>query len=164
MISIEAQWWPVEVLTQYQVVAGQMQVRGRFLSQLNDPEPIVQLREISTTPLLAGAPRLQGIGFGQLNKAYFSVVRTLQTEPPAPDAPAELVRRFMYFQGAGFNVKGQVEFPAGADATRHAEMLFKNNFFAVADAAVSVVGSQAAPMSWPLAYVNKNLMIGLYLG
>lgn len=163
MINVEAQWRPVEIFTQYQIVSGEMQVRARFGSHLNDPEPMVQVRNLATTPLLPGAPRLQGVALGQLSKASMGAIRMLEPEPPAPDAPAELVRRYLYFQGLSFTVKGQVEFPAGADSARHAEMLAKNSFFAVVDATLSVVGAEVAPLSWPLAYVNKNLMIGLYL-
>jgi hypothetical protein len=163
VINIESQWWKVEVFSVYQVVAAEMQVRGRFEPTLNDQEPFVHLKNIATTPLLPGAPRLQNIADGQLSKAYFGVVRALVDEPPPADAPAEIRRRFLYFQGNGFTVKGQAEFPAMAEESRHAEMLFKQRFFPVKEVQLTVVGAEMAPLAWPLAYVNRDLMIGLYL-
>lgn len=163
MINVEARWLPVEIFNGYQVVSGQMQVRGRFQQMLNADDPYTTLRELSTAPLLPGAPRLQGIAEGQLSKVYFGAVRLVEPEPPPPDQALELTRRFIYFQGATFTVKGAVEFPVAADPKLHREMMFKARFFAVVDATLTVIGAEAPALQWPLAYVNRDLMVGLYL-
>lgn len=162
-MNVGAVGWQVEVFTSYQVVSGEMQVRGRFQQHLNDAEPYVTIRGVATVPLLAGAPRLQSIAEGLLNKAAICAVRTVEAEPPHPDELPDLVRRFVYFQGMGFTAKGSAEFPAAADPTLHREMLFKARFFPLVEATVSVIGADAPPMSWPLAYVNRDLMVGIYL-
>ena len=164
MINVESVWWKVEIFTAYQILAGELQVRGRIQHALNDPEPYLTLRNIATTPLLPGAPRLQSIAEGIAGKASCGVVRTVEPEPPAPDQALELIRRFVFFQGINFTVKGSLEFPAAADPTLHREMLFKSRFFATVDATISVVGADAPPMQWPHCYVNRDLMVGLYLG
>ena len=164
MLNVEAVWWKIEAFTHYQVVAGEMAVRGRVQAVLNDPEPYVTLHNVSTTPLLPGAPRLQAIGEGVLSKLQVGALRTLELEPPPPDQTLELSRRFVFFQGTQLSVKGAVEFPAAADPKMHRDMLFKAKFFPVFDASLSVVGAEAPALHWPLAYVNRDLLVGLYLG
>ena len=165
MLNVEATWWKVDIFTGYQVIAAEMQVRGRFMQSLNDPEPYVTLHNIATTPLLPGAPRLQSIAEGVVNKIGFGAIRTVDPEPPAPDdAMMELTKRFLYFQGSSFTLKGSVEFPVAADPKLHREMLFKSKFFPVVDASVTVVGAEMAPLAWARCYVNRDLMVGVYLG
>ena len=164
MLNVEAAWWRVDAFTHYQVVSGEMAVRGRVLSVLNDPEPYVTLRNLSTLPLLPGAPRLQSIADGVINKLQVGALRTHETEPPPPDQTMELSRRFLFFQGTQFSVKGTIQFPTASDPKLHRDMLFKSRFFPVQDATLTVVGVEAPPLQWPLAYVNRDLLVGLYLG
>jgi hypothetical protein len=165
LINVEAVWWKVEIFTGYQVVACEMQIRGRFMQALNDPEPYASVRNIATTPLILGAPRLQAIAEGILNRPAFGAVRTLDVEPPAPDeGMMEMTRRFLYFEGASFTVKGSAEFPVAADPKLHREMLFKSKFFPVHDASVAVVGAEMAPLQWSKCYLNRDLLVGLFLG
>jgi len=163
LINVDAQWWKVEVLTVYQLVTAEMQIRGRLSSQLNDPEPFVKVRNIETLPLLPGAPKLAGIPEGTLNKNYFCAIRTIEVEPPPPDTTMENITRFCYFQGTGFTAKGQAEFPSAADPSMHQEMLFKGHFFKLVDATLSMVGADVAPLVRPEFYINRELMIALYL-
>ncbi len=162
-MNVGSVWWQVEAFTGYQIVNGEMQVRGRFQQQLNDPEPYATIRGVSTTPLLPGAPRLQGIADGMLSKASCGAVRTVEPEPPHPDELPDQVRRHLYFQGIGFTVKGMAEFPAAADPKLHREMLFKSRFFPVVEASLSVIGVEAPAITWQLAYVNRDLVVGIYL-
>lgn len=164
MINVEARWWKSEIFTGYQVIAGEMQVRGRVQQALNDPEPYVTLRNVGTSPLVPGAPRLQSIAEGQAAKSTFGVVRTVEAESPSPDMAMELTKRFAYFQGTNFTVKGAVEFPVAADPHLHREMLFKSRFFAMVEASLTVVGAEMAPLQWPYCYVNRDLMVAIYLG
>jgi hypothetical protein len=164
LLNVEAVWWTVDAFTNYQVVHGEMIVRGRVQSALNDAEPYLSLRNLSTTPLLPGAPHLQGIAEGVLSKVQIGALRTQNVEPPPPDQAMELARRFLYFQGTQFNVKGVVEFPTAADPKLHRDMLFKAHFFPVLEATITVVGADLPPLQWPLAYVNRDLLVGLYLG
>ena len=164
MLNVEAHWWKVQIFTVYQLISAEMQVRGRLQNALNDPDPYAVLHNVETTPLLPGAPRLQSIAEGYANKVNFGVVRMVDPEPLPPDVAIELVKRFIYFQGTNFTVKGSVEFPVLADPTLHREMLFKNRFFAVVDATVSIVGIELPPIQWPTCFVNRDLMVGVYLG
>jgi len=166
LLNVEAVWWKVEIFTGYQLVACEMQVRGRFMQALNDPEPYASVHNLATTPLVPGAQRLQAVAEGILNRTTFGAVRTIEAEAPAPDeGQMELTRRFLYFQGTNFTVKGAAEFPVAADPRLHREMLFKARFFPVLDASLTVVGAEmAAPLQWQKCYVNRELLVGLYLG
>ena len=162
---MEAAWVKVEVLTGYQLIACQLQVRGRFANALNDPEPYSYAHDVATTPLLPGAPRLQGIAEGVLAKQSFGAVRTVDPEPPSPDeGMMEMTRRFLYFEGATFTVKGAAEFPVAADPRLHREMLFKARFFPVVEATVTLVGADVPAYQWPRCYVNRDQLVGIYLG
>jgi hypothetical protein len=164
LINIEAHWWKVEIFTVYQLIAAEMQVRGRVQHALNDPDPYAVLHNVVTTPFVPGAPRLQAIAEGYASKLSFGVVRTVEAEPPAPDQALELTRRFVYFQGSSFTVKGSVEFPVAADPKLHREMLFKAKFFPVVEATITIVGAELPPIQWPLCFVNRDQMVALYLG
>jgi hypothetical protein len=164
LLNVEAHWWKVEIFAVYQLITAEMPVRGRVQHALNDPDPYLTLRNLETTPLLAGAPRLQSIAEGYVSKLNFGAVRTVDPEPAAPDQAAELTKRFIYFQGTNFTVKGAVEFPVAADPKLHREMLFKARFFPVVDVTLSVIGAGAAPLQWASCFVNRDLMVGLYLG
>ena len=165
LLNVEAVWTKVEVFSGYQVIGCEMTVRGRFMQAMNDIEPYATVRNVATTPLLPGAPRLQGIADGVLNKPAFAAVRTVEPEPPAPDeGMMEMAKRFLYFQGSGFTVKGSVEFPVAADPHLHREMLFKAKFFPVVEATLTVIGAEVAPLQWPKCYVNRDLLVALYLG
>ena len=164
LINVEAVWWKVEIFTVYQLIGAEMQVRGRVQNYLNDPDPYVNLHNVVTTPFLPGAPRLQSIAEGYASKLSFGVVRTVDPELAPPDQALELAKRFVYFQGTNFTVKGAVEFPAAADPHLHREMLFKQRFFSVVDATTTAIGVEMAPLQWPHCYVNRDLMVALYLG
>jgi hypothetical protein len=164
LINVEAHWWKVEIFAVYQLIAAEMQVRGRVQASLNDPDPYVVLHNVMTTPLLPGAPRLQSIAEGYASKTNFGVIRTVEPEGAPPDQALELTKRFIYFQGTNFTVKGSVEFPAAADPKLHREMLFKAKFFSVVDASLTPIGVELAPLLWPQCYVNRDLVVGVYLG
>jgi len=164
LINVEAVWWKVEIFAVYQLIAAELPVRGRVQNALNDPDPYVTLRNIETTPLIAGAPRLQSIAEGYASKLNFGVIRTIEAELAPPDQALELTKRFIYFQGTNFTLKGSVEFPAAADPKLHREMLFKAKFFSVVDASLTPVGVEMPPLQWPRCFVNRDLMVGVYLG
>jgi hypothetical protein len=43
-------------------------------------------------------------------------------------------------------------------------MLFKAKFFSVVDATLTAVGVEMPPLQWPHCFVNRDLMVGVYLG
>jgi hypothetical protein len=114
--------------------------------------------------LLPGAPHLQSIPEGSLYKPAISALRTTEVEPPAPDQLGiEMVKRYLLIQGTTFTLKAATEFPAGADPKLHRELLFKSRFFPVVDATLTVVGADIAPLQWPNCYLNRDLVVAIYL-
>src|ERR1700694_3093269 len=164
LLNVEAHWGKVQIFTVYQLISAESQVRGRLQNALNDPAPYAVLHNVETTPLLPGAPRLQSIAEGYANKVNFGVVRMVDAEPALPDQTIELTKRFIYFQGTNFTVKGSVEFPSASDPKLHREMLFKAKFFPVVDSTLTVIGAEMAPLQWPHCYANRDLMVAVYLG
>jgi hypothetical protein len=164
LINVQPVWWKVEILALYQVISGEIAVRGRVQPTLNDGEPFIQLRNIATTPLLPGAPRLSGIPEGSTSKSVFSAIRTVEPEPPSQDSIGmEMKRRYLLFQGTTFTLKGATDFPSGADPNLHRELLFKSRFFPVVDATLTVVGADSQPLQWAHCYVNRDLVVAIYL-
>ena len=164
VINAEVHSMKVEVLTMYQRVSGEMQIRGRLSPTLNDPEPIFHLHNIAAEPLLPGAPRLQNIADGLFRKPMVGAVVPIDPEPPSPDDIPEKKRRYIFFQGSTFNVRASVEFPTAADPAMHQDLLLKSQFFPVVDATFSAVGAEGQSWTRPAAYLNRELMVALYLG
>jgi hypothetical protein len=55
-------WSKVDVLSAYERITAEIQVRGgRLRETINDPEPLFHLRGVSAEPLLPGAVPLTGI-------------------------------------------------------------------------------------------------------
>jgi hypothetical protein len=156
-------WSKVDVLTPYQRLTAEIQIRGRLRETINDPEPLFHLRNVSAEPLLPGAVQLNGVPEGLFNKAGILGIRTIDQEPPLPDQP-EQMRRFVMFQGMDFMVTGAAEFPKASDPGMHGELLMKGRFFQMVDVTVVVIG--AAGKSWTQSsiWVNRDQMLGLYLG
>lgn len=154
----------VEVVTLYQRVSGEIQIRGRLVPTLNDPEPTFHLRNVGSEPLLPGAPRLQNIPDGLFRKPYVGAVVPMEPEPPSPDEVLEKAKRYVFFQGTTFNVRGSVEFPSAADPSMHTDMLLKSPFFHVVDANFTAVGAEGQAWTRPSVYLNRDLMVALYLG
>ena len=125
-------WTKVDVLTAYQRLTAEVQIRGRLRETMNDPELLFHLRNISAEPLLPGAVPLNGVPEGLFNKASVLGIRTIDVEPPLPDQP-EQMRRFVMFQGTSFMVTGAAEFPKASDPKMHGELLMKGRFFAMVD-------------------------------
>ena len=154
----------VEVVTLYQRVSGEIQIRGRLAPTLNDPEPTFHLRNVASEPLVPGAPRLQNIPEGLFRKPFVGAVVPMEAEPPPPDEVLEKARRYVFFQGSTFNVRASVEFPAAADPRMHQDMLLKSQFFTVVEANFTAVGAEGQAWTRPFAYLNRDLMVALYLG
>src|SRR5207249_11397607 len=120
-----ANWTKVDVLTPYQRLTGEMQIRGRMRETLNDQESLFHMRNVSAEPLLPGAVQLNGVPEGLFNKALIGGIRTIDAEPPPPDQP-EVTRRYAMFQAGAFMVTGAAEFPKALEPKMHGEMLMKN--------------------------------------
>src|SRR5437764_11211106 len=115
-------WNKVDVLTAYQRLTAEIQVRGgRLRETMNDPEPFFHLRNVSAEPLLPGAVPLNGVPEGLFNKDAVLGIRTIEPEPVLPDQP-EQIRRFVMFQGTSFRVTGAAEFPKASDPKMHGEL------------------------------------------
>ena len=164
MISADLHWMKVELLTLYQRVSGEIQVRGRLAPTLNDPETTFQLRNVASEPFLPGAPRLQNIPGGLFRKPLVGAVVPVDSEPPSPDDVPDKARRYVFYQGTTFNVRASVEFPAAADQHMHSDMLLKSQFFPVVEATFTAVGAEGQTWTRPFAYLNRDLMVALYLG
>ena len=61
MINPNVAWSKVDVLTAYQRLTGEIQIRGRLRETMNDPEPYFHLKNVSAEPLLPGAVPLNGV-------------------------------------------------------------------------------------------------------
>lgn len=159
-----ATWAKVDVLTHYQRISAEIQVRGRLRETMNDPEPLFHLRNISADPLLPGAVPLSGVPEGLFNKEEISAIRTLEAEPPPPDQVAERIRRYAMFQGSNFMVSGFAEFPKAAAPSMHTEVLLRGRFFQLLDATVTMIGVEGKSWTQPDIWVNRDQMLGLFLG
>lgn len=157
-------WTRVDLLTQYQRVSGDIQIRGRLRETINDAEPMFHLRNVSTEPLLPGAVPLNGVPEGLFHKGLVEGIRTVEPEPPAPDQVTDVIRRYAMFQGSSFLVVGAAEFPKAIDRNMHNEMLLKNRFFPLIDVTITIIGVADKGWSQPTIWLNRDHMLALYLG
>jgi hypothetical protein len=163
-LNLAIAWNKVDILTAYQRLTGEIQVRGRLRETMNDPEPLFHLRNVSAEPLLPGAVQLNGVPEGLFNKAMIDGIRSIEPEPPPPDQVMEVVRRYVMFQGGTFMVTGAAEFPKAAEPSMHNEILLKGRFFQVVDATVTVFGATGKSWTQPSILVNRDHMLAIYLG
>ncbi|MGH7764566.1 MAG: hypothetical protein ACREOM_09150 [Candidatus Dormibacteraceae bacterium] len=157
-------WSKVDVLTHYQRITAEIQMRGRLRETMNDPEPLFHMRNVSAEPLLPGALQLNGVPEGLFNKGLVGGIRTIEVEPPPPDQVTDIVRRYVMYQAGNFIVTGAAEFPKAAETTMHNEILLKSRFFQVVDATVTIVGVAGKSWTQPMIWVNRDHMLALYLG
>ena len=157
-------WRKVDVLTSYQRVSAELQVRGRLRETMNDNEGHFYLRNISAEPLLPGAVPIAGIPEGMFSKSLIGGIRTVDPEPPSPDMVAEVMRRYIMFQATTFMVTGAAEFPKATEAAMHNEILLKSRFFPIVDATVTIFGVAGRSWTQPTIWVNRDLMLGVFLG
>jgi hypothetical protein len=158
-------WGKVDVLTAFQRLTAEIQVRGGRLGQtINDPEPLFHLRNVSAEPLVPGAVPLSGVPEGLFNKAHIGGIRTIEPEPPPADQAPDMVRRYIMYQGISFMVTGAAEFPKLTEAGMHTEILMKNHFFQILDATVTIFGVAGKSWTQPTIWVNRDQMLGLFLG
>ena len=156
-------WTKVDMLTAYQRLTGEIQMRVRLRETMNDPEPYFHLRNVSAEPLLPGAVPLNGVPEGLFNKALVGGIRTVELEPPPPDQ-LEVTRRYAMYQAANFMVAGAAEFPKALEPKMHSEVLLKNPFFALVDVTVTIIGVAGKTWTQPVIWVNRAHMLALYLG
>ena len=153
------------MLTSFERLTAEIQVRGgRLRETINDPEPLFHLRNVSAEPLVPGAVPLSGVPEGLFNKDFVGGIRTIDPEPPPPDMVAEMMRRYVMFQATAFMVTGAAEFPKATEPTMHTEILMKNRFFQILDATITIFGVNGKSWTQPNIWVNKDLMLGVFLG
>jgi hypothetical protein len=158
-------WSKVDVLTAYERITAEIQVRGgRLRETINDPEPLFHMRNVSAEPLLSGAVPLTGIPEGLFNKNFVGGIRTIEPEPPPPDHVAEMMRRYIMFQASTFMVTGAAEFPTATEPNMHTEILMKARFFQVLDATITIFGVAGKSWTQPNIWVNRDLMLAVFLG
>jgi hypothetical protein len=158
-------WSKVDVLTAYERITAEIQVRGgRLRETINDPEPLFHMRNVSAEPLLSGAVPLTGIPEGLFNKNFVGGIRTIEPEPPPPDHVAEMMRRYVMFQASTFMVTGAAEFPTATEPNMHTEILMKARFFQVLDATITIFGVTGKSWTQPNIWVNRDLMLAVFLG
>jgi hypothetical protein len=163
-ITTPSAWAKVDVLTPYQRITGEMQIRGRLRETINDPENLFHLRNITAEPLLPGAVALNGVPEGIFNKAHVGGIRTIEAEPPPVDAVMETIRRYVMYQAATFMVSGFAEFAKAAAPEMHFETLLKARYFQLLDATITVIGVAGKSWTQPVIWVNREHMLALYLG
>jgi hypothetical protein len=163
-LSIPTPWTKVDVLTAYQRLTAEIQVRGRLRETMNDPESLFHLHNISAEPLAPGSVQLNGVPEGLFNKELIGGIRTIEPEPPPPDQVMELIRRYVMFQAADFMVSGFVEFPKAAAPEMHSEILLKGRFFPIIEPTVTMVNVTGKTWTQPNIWVNRDHMLALYLG
>ena len=159
-----ATWSKVDVLTPYQRLTAEMQVRGRMRETLNDAESLFHLRNVTAEPLLPGAVPLNGVPEGLFNKALIGGIRTIEPEPPAADQVMETMRRYCMFQASGFMVTGFAEFAKAASPEMHTELLLKGRFFQLFDATITIIGVPGKTWTQPNIWANRDHMVALFLG
>jgi hypothetical protein len=159
-----AAWSQVDVLTPYERITAEIQIRGRLRETINDPESLFHLKNLSAEPLVPGAVALNGVPEGLFNKAFICGLRTVEPEPPPPDQVPERIRRYAMFQGASFMVSGFAEFPKAASPAMHFEVLMKGRFFQLLEVTVTMIGVEAKTWTQPDIWVNRDQMLGLFLG
>lgn len=152
------------MLTPYQRLTAEMQIRGRLPATINEQESLFHLRNVSAEPLLPGAVALNGVPEGTFNKVLVCGIRTIEPEPPPPDQVMELIRRYAMFQGATFMVSGFAEFPKAAAHEMHTEILLKGRFFQLVDATVTMIGVAGKSWTQPNIYINRDQMVSLFMG
>jgi hypothetical protein len=163
MINPELRWVRVEALTTYQKLSAEIQLRGRLRETISDPEPLMRVRGVETEPLLPGAPRLQGVPEGTLNKSFLTAIWTVEPEPPPPDEVMDMKRRYSLIQSSAFTVKGYAEFPAASDPSLHVEILLKGHFFPLHDVGINFVGVEGLAWQRPIAWFNRDLMVSIFM-
>ena len=164
-IGANLSWSRVDVLTAFERLTAEIQVRGgRLRETINDPEPLFHLRNVSAEPLVAGAVPLSGIPEGLFNKGFIGGIRTIDPEPPPPDMVVDMIRRYVMFQTATFMVTGAAEFPKATETAMHTEILMKARFFPIQDATVTIFGVAGKSWTQPNIWVNRDLMLAVFLG
>ncbi|GAC1504689.1 MAG: hypothetical protein NVS1B3_01830 [Candidatus Dormibacteraceae bacterium] len=157
-------WSKVDVLTTFQRITAEIQVRGRLHATINDPEPAFHLRNVSAEPLQPGAVALNGVPEGLFSKALVGGIRTIEPEPPPPDQVIDLIRRYVMYQAGTFMVTGAAEFPKVVEPAMHSELLLKSRFFPLVDVTITILGVTGKSWTQPQIYVNRDQMLALYLG
>jgi len=158
-------WSKVDVLTSFQRLTAEIQVRGgRLRETINDPEPLFHMRNVSAEPLVPGAVPLAGVPEGLFNKNFVGGMRTIEPEPPPPDLVAEMIRRYVMFQTTQFMVTGAAEFPKATEPNMHTEILMKARFFQILDATITIFGVSGKSWTQPNIWVNRDLMLAVFLG
>ncbi|HSS60689.1 MAG TPA: hypothetical protein VLK30_04435 [Candidatus Limnocylindrales bacterium] len=164
-IGANLSWSKVDVLTSFQRISAEIQVRGgRLRETINDPEPLFHMRNVSAEPLVPGAVPLTGIPEGLFNKEWVGGIRTIEPEPPPPDHVAETMRRYVMFQAVAFMVTGAAEFPTATEPNMHTEILMKSRFFQILDATVTIFGVNGKSWTQPNIWINRDLMLAVFLG
>lgn len=157
-------WSKVDVLTAYQRITAEIQVRGRLRETMNDPEPLFHLRNVSAEPLMPGAVQLNGVPEGLFSKSLIGGIRTIEAEPPPADQGPEIVRRYIMYQAGTFMVTGAAELPKAAEPAMHNEIILKGRFFPIVDATVTIIGAAGRSWTQPVILVNRDHMLAIYLG
>src|SRR5712691_9212014 len=164
-ISANLSWSKVDVLTPFERLTAEIQVRGgRLRETITAPEPLFHMRNVSAEPLVPGAVPLSGVPEGLFNKNLIGGIRTIEPEPPPADQVAEMIRRYVMFQAANFMVTGAAEFPKATEPSMHTEILMKARFLPVVDATVTIFGVAGKSWTQPNIWVNRDLMLAVYLG
>src|SRR5438046_10466938 len=122
------------------------------------------MRNFSAEPHLPEAEPLSCVPEGLFNNNLIGGIQTIEPEPPPPDLVSDMARRYVMFQAANFMVTGAAEFPSATEPSMHTEILMKNRFFPMIDVTVTMFGIAGKSWTQPNIWVNRDLMLAVFLG
>ena len=160
----EPTWTSVEIFTGEQRLTCELRITGRLRTRLNDNEPLLRVRNLTTLVASPAMPHLTGTPDGLLWRSHLVACAVVKGEIPDPDEPA-LAARPMLVEGSRWTISGQALFPAGAEPEMHLDQLGHARFWHLRDATVNAEWG-GPPVSWttPELYVNLEQALGVYLG
>jgi hypothetical protein len=154
----------MEAILVYERLSAEMQVRGRLRETLYGTDQYLRLRNVTSTPLRSGVQPVQGAPEGFITTSQLGALWLMQPDMESAEEAIQKNKRWVLFQAETFIVKGCAEFPVHADPEMHRELILKMRFFPLKDVEISLVDSDQPPIKRYEAWVNRDLMVGLFLG
>jgi hypothetical protein len=153
----------MEALLVYEQLSAEMQIRGRLRETLYGADQYLRLRNVTSRPLRRGVPPVQGAPEGFIATNQLGALWLLEPEMESAEEAIQKTRRWVLLQSETFCVKGCAEFPIHADPAMHRELILKMRFFPLKEVEITMVDSDHPPIKKFEAWLNRDLMVGLFL-